>query len=260
MNNQYLVLYFSGTGNTRYVANKAAGIFNGPVFSIEEKQNYEKLIASSARVILCFPIYHSVAPIIMKEFVTRYKKVFSGKEIIIFSTQQCFSGDGAMSIVSCLPKTCRVIYAQHFNMPSNIGNIPLYSILTKGDIKKAVVRADKKLREAAEEIKKGIIRKRGASRFAKLLGKTQNFSEKKLYETKRNDVRVTKECIACGRCVRSCPAHNLTLESGVITSHNQCIFCYRCVNICPKKAITVLIHSKVRFQYYIADQIADIGK
>lgn len=63
------------------------------------------------------------------------------------------------------------------------------------------------------------------------------------------DVRINEDCINCSLCVKVCLMSNLIEKDGKIVQKGKCTLCYRCVNKCPKKAITVLVHSKVKNQY-----------
>ena len=44
-------------------------------------------------------------------------------------------------------------------------------------------------------------------------------------------------CIGCGRCSRSCPMENITMEEGRPQWHNHCALCLRCYHICPEHAV-----------------------
>ena len=79
-----VVLYFSGTGNTKYLANKFAEKMSGESYSIEEKVDFEKLILSGDTITFCYPIYGSCVPKIMTEFVMKYKKFLNNKKLGIF--------------------------------------------------------------------------------------------------------------------------------------------------------------------------------
>ena len=83
--------------------------------------DFDNLFSTVQTIAVCYPIYGSCVPRIMKEFVEKYLKAFEIKKLIIFCTQMMFSGDGAKAFARLIPNCDkRVIYAEHFNMPNNI--------------------------------------------------------------------------------------------------------------------------------------------
>jgi flavodoxin len=94
-----LYLYFSGTGNTKYVVQRFIDLYEENddyiMQSIEHKNiEYENLISNADTIILSYPIYDSMLPFIMSEFLEKYKQSFSNKDVITLCTQLLFSGDG----------------------------------------------------------------------------------------------------------------------------------------------------------------------
>lgn len=245
-----LMLYFSGTGNSKYIANLFSKKTNAECHSIEENIDFKKLINEHNTIAFCYPIYGSCVPRIMREFVSCYAEQFQNKKLIIFCTQLMFSGDGARAFTDNLPKGCgEIIYAEHFNMPNNICNFKLFSIKNGEKTKKYIVAAEKKMDKVCENLKKGIIKKRGFNSFSHFIGKSQSASWPKVEAKNKSSVKVDKDCTRCGACVKLCPTKNLTLGENGIKQNGNCILCYRCVNACPKKAITVLVHKKPKNQY-----------
>ncbi|MGL5067712.1 MAG: EFR1 family ferrodoxin [Sarcina sp.] len=246
-----VVLYFSGTGNTKYLANKFAEKMDGESHSIEEKVDFEKLILGSDRVTFCYPIYGSCVPRIMTEFVMKYKKFLNNKKLVILVSQMMFSGDGARTFTDLLDGIkYEVIYAEHFDMPLNIPNVPVINVKNGDKLKHKIEKVDKKLDKVCENIKTGVVEKRGFNKFSKFIGyNSQRKGFEKLETKKKEIVKVNDDCILCTKCVRVCPMNNLFVDNVKIGSKDQCTFCNRCVNVCPKKAITILYHNKVRNQY-----------
>ncbi|WHH60034.1 EFR1 family ferrodoxin [Petroclostridium sp. X23] len=143
-----------------------------------------------------------------------------------------------------------VIYAEHFNMPNNICNFFLFPVASKEKTKKYVISAEHKINKICENIKNGIIKKRGFNIFSKYLGLfCQRFYFHSFEKKAKRDVKITADCIDCAKCTKICPMKNLKIINNKIEQNGNCTLCYRCVNMCPQKAITVFIHSKVKQQY-----------
>lgn len=245
-----LMLYFSGTGNSKYIANLFSEKTGAKCHSIEAKIDFEREIIEHDTIAFCYPIYGSYVPRIMREFVYKYVEKLKNKKLIIFCTQLVFSGDGARAFTDLLPDGYgEVIYAEHFNMPNNICNIKIFPIKNGKKIKKHIKTAEKKMNKVCKNIEAGKIKKRGFNKFSNILGKTQSELWPEIEEKNKSSVEIDEECIKCNLCVKICPMKNLISSNKGILQNDNCILCYRCVNACPKKAITVLIHKKPKKQY-----------
>ncbi|MCL1843061.1 MAG: EFR1 family ferrodoxin [Defluviitaleaceae bacterium] len=257
-----LTLYFSGTGNTKYIAEMFSQKTNAKCISIEEDANFSAEINESETIAFCYPVYGSRVPRIMREFVHNHKADLLNKKVIILVTQQAFSGDGARVFTDLFEDgAIEIIYAEHFNMQQNMGNIPVWSRLFKPTEKskqKFIKKSEIKMNKVCKNLQNKIIVKRGFSRVSKLLGyiqgkpwqkNTKDIAAQRLEKRLMNDVRIHPDCTACNLCTKICPMKNLVNKEGQIKHLNNCTICYRCVNRCPQKAITVYIHRRPIWQY-----------
>ena len=246
-----IMLYFSGTGNSKYIAELFSREMNAGSYSIEEDVDFSELISANDTIGFCYPIYASRVPRILRSFVARHMDVLKGKKLIIFCTQMLFSGDGARAFTSLFPcGHVDVVYAEHFLMPTNVNNLLILPLAGDKSVEKYIARAQRKVQAVCADIKAGKVKRRGFNLGSRLLGLPQA-AVLPLMERKFNSaVRVRKSCDGCGLCVKLCPMQNLVLEDGRITHKRDCTACYRCVNKCPRGAITVGFHGKVRGRYW----------
>lgn len=243
------ILYFSGTGNSAYIAKGFARRMGADCHSIEEDVDFAALLDAHDTVAVCYPIYGSCVPRIMREFAVKHSTILGEKKLIILCTQMMFSGDGARAFARLLPGCDEnVIYAEHFNMPNNISNFWLFPI-GEGERKRKQHAADRRLECICHNIQGGIVRRRGWGGFSTLLGKLQNSGWPAIEEKRNGSFIADGDCNLCGLCVRHCPMGNLELTEAGVTQKSNCILCYRCVNLCPQKAATVLLHTKPKQQY-----------
>jgi len=257
-----LTLYFSGTGNTKYIAEMFSGKMSAKCISIEDSIDFAAEIQAHDTIAFCYPIYNSRVPRIMRIFVHEHSSYLCGKQIAILVTQQAFSGDGARVLTDLLAeRAIDVIYAEHFNLQQNMGNLPVWSSLFSPSIKsnkRFIKKADVKMDAVCSDIKNGIVKKRGFSKGSEILGyiqgkpwqkDTSEVTPTRLEKKLTEGVRIHEDCNVCNLCVNICPMKNLFNIDDKVLHSNNCTLCYRCVNRCPQKAITVYIHRKPKWQY-----------
>ena len=245
-----IMFYFSGTGNSKYLAESFCKKTKSKAYSIEEDLDFITLINENKFIGFCYPIYGSRVPKIMREFAFRFKNELKGKKVIIFATQNLFSGDGARAFTDLFPKNhFEVILAEHFFMPNNVSNLFFYPIADEKRMAKYRIDIQRKINRICNDYKKGIRKKRGFNPISRFLGLIQGVFFPTIERRGRNKVKIYNNCNSCGLCVKLCPADNFKVENNQILPREKCFLCYRCINQCPKKAITVMFPFKAGKQY-----------
>jgi ferredoxin/flavodoxin len=245
-----LTLYFSGTGNSKFIAELFAAQMGGEALSIEEKADFSGLIQNADTVAFVYPIYGSRIPRIMREFVKAHLGELDGKKLVILCTQLMFSGDGARCFMDLLPNaSAEVLYAGHYNMPNNVNNFWLLHRTSDKAVRRLVRKARQKTARICADIKNGKVRKHGFNSLSRLMGLLQGMWMPALEQGMMRSVRIGGNCTGCGLCVKRCPMHNLTLLDGKAEAGGNCTSCYRCINLCPERAIAIYFNGRVKWQY-----------
>jgi len=245
-----LTVYFSGTGNSRFVAELFVNEMGADCCSIEDDADFAGLIAAHDVIAFCYPIYMSRVPRIMRELVQNYMDALHDKRIIIFCTQLLLSGDGTRAFAALFPKNhVQIIYTEHFFMPNNVNNVAILPMPSEKTVKKCMARASAKMKKVCDNIRRGRIKKRGFNPISRILGLPQGVFIHKTERLANKNLRINSDCNQCGLCVKICPMKNLVLTDNKITHNANCTMCYRCLNRCPQKAINVLFRGKIKKQY-----------
>lgn len=250
-------IYFSGTGNTKFCVEKFLTYYesSAKAFSIEDEQAVEE-VKRSAEIVFAYPVYFSNMPKIVYDFINSNCSIFSGKKIFVIATMGLFSGDGTGCSARLLEKYgAHITGGLHLKMPDCIGDEKALK-KTKEQNHLLVIKAENKIKEAAENLKLGKPVRQGLGFWYHMAGlfgqrlwffhKTKKYSDKLHIESEK--------CIGCGICVSACPMHNILLQSGKAKQQGKCTMCYRCVNHCPKQAITLLgkkLHEQCTIEKYL---------
>jgi len=220
---EMIMFYFSGTGNSKYIAELFCNYMNAECHSIEEDADFGKLIADNDTIAFCYPVYMSRVPRIMREFVGKHMALLKGKKVIIFCTQLILSGDGARAFAALFSKNyVNVIYAEHFFMPNNVSNMAILPMASDKSISKYVPKSQRKMQSVCDNIKAGKVKKRGFNVFSRFFGLFQGVFLSTLEKKANNSIKVTKDCTQCGVCVAVCPMDNFVLGGENITHNYTC--------------------------------------
>ncbi|GAA0762699.1 EFR1 family ferrodoxin [Clostridium sartagoforme] len=247
-----LILYFSGTGNTKFIANKMGEEFiknecEIEIHSIEEEFNIEKI--SFDYLILGFPKYFEYIPQIFMEFIEdnlHYSK--SEIKTMIFSTgkdklQTYF--DELEKIL--IEKNFKVILTTNFKMPNS-------NILSREYLDTKNIDLEEVYNKSLQKIKNEIANFLIENYNKKEINNFKSIIMKKLYKFRTKDLyknsykfSVSSQCDKCNLCVKICPTRNIENIGDYIKFRDNCILCCRCMSCCPKNAI--LYKNKQYSQY-----------
>ena len=215
-----MIIYFTGTGNSRHLAKKVGEAINEiPVNSFEYIKECKKgSFASDTPYVFACPTYAWQIPHIFEKLIR--ESVFHGS-------------DKAYFIMDC---------------GGEIGNAP-----DEKTAEKLIIKADKAALDAAEyikaekpfpDIKVGI-----ADRLKSGIVNTVFYK----FIVSADKFYATDKCIACGKCVKSCVLNNIELKNGKPVWGKSCTHCMACINFCPTNAIEYGKHSIGLRRYTLTD-------
>lgn len=235
-----ILFYFSGTGNTKWVADRFKEQFN--LNNIDLKLvNIESLeeisIKSCDFLIVGSPVYADVHPKIVDDFLNRLPKIKKNMKAIVYSTQGGKSSVAGWLIVSILQKKgFRVVIQSSIKMPNNYYFGAGKKVIISGQ-KEMLRNAEKKVETLTNHFLKNKELKEGVFFPRVLLGKISGRTFKRVLPKLSKNITATEDCTKCGLCLRNCPKNNITFENGHAIFHSKCMLCLRCIHICPKNVI-----------------------
>lgn len=226
-----MIFYFTGTGNSLYVAQKLAEYTKTQIASIAEIMDGKRKPEWDEVTGIVYPIYAWSPPKMVLDFVKKYPI----QSEYVFSV--CTCGDEAGQAMKVLEKRMgqELNYAASIAMPNNY--IVGFDVDSK-DIEKAkLAEAEAKIITIAEGIN---IRKSGI--YDVVEGSMPKFKTKIIppllntFASPAKKFYAEDSCIGCGKCEEVCPTKNVHVE-GKPTWGNNCTSCLACIHHCPVKAI-----------------------
>ena len=236
-----LILYFSGTGNTHYIAkqikdslqNENAKCSAVETLPPERIKNYDTLIFG-------FPIYACKMPEFLKQFTDKFPLTKS-KRIVLFSTFAYTPCNAMKDATNYFEKRgFRVVFAKGVKMPGSDGLL----LLKKGShaAKKASQVNFKSIEQFVNDVKYATYSnsaEKAQSNFlftpfglvAKLFIPIENPLKRAMF--------ADEKCIHCGICEKVCPTNNIKVTESEVLFGNECVLCLRCVSQCPVEAIQI---------------------
>ena len=244
--------YFTGTGNSLWVAKQLAKSLSG--FSLEsvstslaKNENIEN--PESASIGLIFPVYIFGPPLIVKRFL---KKLQVSKNQYVF----CIAVHGGYPANTI--HYVRNLFRKeggHLNsgfcikMPDNyiMNTDPPSNEIVKEIMTSAMNRISA-IAEMAKNNTNGVFEKGNPITnwiftgvlYRLFIGKLSGYSKKYVVED---------SCNACGTCVSVCPMNNIELKGNKPIWGTSCEMCLSCIQNCPVQAIQWGNKTKMRTRY-----------
>ncbi|MBQ9666181.1 MAG: EFR1 family ferrodoxin [Bacteroidaceae bacterium] len=228
-----MVYCFSGTGNSRWVADKLEGLLLG-----QRSQELSKAEDSKEVFGLVFPVYAWGIPKVVEEYIGEHLQEIEAAEYV-YAVMTCGDDIGYADTVLKKRLNGRLDAVFSVHMPNT------YVCLPGFDVDKDEVAA-RKVRETLErlpQIAKDINeRKRTTEVCRGGAARLKTYVLRPLFNrflVTDKYFHTTKNCFQCKRCVRGCPLDNITTDKDghVVWKHENCTGCLRCYHRCPAQAV-----------------------
>ena len=236
-----MIFYFTGTGNSKYVAQKIAESEQDRLCSIAQavrEGNYTYQISEEESIGFVLPVYFGGLPSVIREFVEKVKlEGAEGKYIYLVLTCGGFTCNAGGMFARCMAKRGYKLSVQYgILMPDNY--VLLYNLKSDDEIKSMLANADKELTDIAQDIQnrktgdriqiKGVFPKAATALMYPFYDRSRK--TKKFY--------ATDACTGCRICAKICPCSAIEIKNRKPEwVKEKCAQCLGCLHRCPTRAI-----------------------
>lgn len=237
-----MIFYFTGTGNSLYVAERLAALTNTRAVSIAEIMKGRPMpeITESAGIV--FPVYAWAPPRMVSDFVRRYPIACD----YLYSV--CTCGDEAGYAMARLEKALKrpLNAAWSIRMPNNY--IAGFDVDSEAEARQKLTAADARIPMIAADIigkrhVHDVLKGPAAGLKSAIIAPAFN-----AFATSAKPFYAEATCIGCKRCEAVCPTDNIRVaQKPVWGAHCTC--CLACIHHCPVRAIQRGRHTTRKGRY-----------
>ena len=232
-----MIIYFSGTGNSRFVANEIAELTNDKLCDSTEftRKGTSAVFTEPGTYVFVSPVYVSAPP---KAFLDFIRNSVFPCQVRAYFVMTCAGGMGG-SPEYCLhvahEKGFVYLGTAQVVMPQN------YIAFFKTNGEEKNIERIKQAMPVIENIAGHILKH---STFPDPGMKAWEYLSTKMildmyYKgfMKTKSFCTTDACIGCGHCAAVCPLGNIKLIEKRPVWGDNCTHCMACINLCPKNAV-----------------------
>lgn len=254
-----MILYFSGTGNTKWAATALSEKTGEKLIDITDVANTDVSykLEEGERLGFCFPVHGWRPPLIVRKFIKRLSVINPEGH---YCYALCTTGDNVGEAIDIFEKDLgkkgiHLDSAFSLIMPESYVGLPFMDVDTPEKEKQKKRKAAEDLERFAEMIterKKGI-RDLVIGRWPKINSRLIGSCFVKYLITDKPFYVAEDKCIRCGKCAEACPVNDIIWSKGSMPKwkHNgSCLSCFACYHHCPKHAIEYGKRTKNKGQYF----------
>ena len=232
-----MILYFSGTGNSNYVAKRIADALGDALVNLNDriKASDTSSVETGERVIIVTPTYAWRIPRVVRDWL-RKTELRGAKQVWFVMT--CGSEIGNADKYNrelCTEKRLSCMGTAQIVMPENY--IAMFSAPQADEAREIVAKTEPNIDCVIASIQSNQpfapTRNNLYDRF--MSGPVNLIFYK--FCVKADAFTVSDTCIGCGQCAKRCPMNNVTLKDGKPVWGKNCTHCMACICYCPVSAI-----------------------
>ena len=246
-----MVLFFSATGNTEFIARQLALKLGDDCLNLLDrvKRGDHTPLHSDKPFIICAPVYVCEMP----RFLARYlkKQTFTGsREVYFIFTSGGYAGiSGQQAKAMVRKKKMKYLGHAEFKMPRNYVANDHYPMLPAEQVQERILNSCRHLEEVVADIQAGRkLKARHIWLFETIITLPFNPVWSRL-KYKTDDFYTTDACVGCGKCERLCPLNNISLKERKPVWGQECTHCMACIANCPTEAIEYGTISQTKEKY-----------
>ena len=232
-----MILYFSGTGNSKYVAKRIADALDDEILNLNDriKASDTLSVETGERVIIVTPTYAWRIPRVVCDWLRKTELRGAKRSWFVMTCGSEIGNADKYNRELCAEKAISCMGTAQIVMPENY--IAMFSAPQADKARQIVAKAEPNIDCVIASIQSNQpfapTRNKLYDRF--MSGPVNPIFYK--FCVKADSFTVSDTCIGCGQCAKRCPMNNVTLKDSKPVWGKNCTHCMACICYCPVSAI-----------------------
>lgn len=248
-----MILYFSGTGNSQFVAKQIANIIDDEVISINQhiKEAKNDVFHTKKPLVFVVPTYSWRIPKIVDRWIRNTNFTGNRKAYFILTCGGSVGNAQAYTKSLCNIKGFEYQGLYGILMPENY--LALAPTPSEEECLKIIREAKQPIEYVANCIKENTLFPELATSIKdKIISGPVNPLFYSLF-VKDKAFHVSDVCTHCGKCAKRCPLHNIDMVNKKPMWKGTCTHCMSCIAGCPVKAIDYKSKTQKYYHHFIME-------
>lgn len=252
-----MIFYFSGTGNSRHVAQRLGDALGTPVYAIDElllRASFHFELTPDESVGFVLPTYFWGVPTIVCEFLQHLElscatRPVASRYFYVVTTYGTSLG-GVQTQMQQLLEARGWKLDGRFSVRMVDVWTPMFDLSDSKKNKRKSEQAEPVIAHLIEAVRLHSKGKKGWTTLPMWIAGLSYRLYDGMRETRHFKV-LTERCIGCGKCEKGCPTRTIKLNEDryPVWENRQCTLCLRCLHSCPAFAIQYGKHTERHGQF-----------
>lgn len=244
-----MILYFTGTGNSEYIAKRIAELTGDSLISMNEriKANDASEINADCRLVFVVPTYAWRIPKIVEEWIAKTRFQGAGNAYFVMDCGTSIGNAKKYIKQLCKRKSFQYMGVSCIVMPENY--IAMYDAPEESAWRKIIENANPVISKIVEMIHEEKVFPDVQSNIIDYLNSSIVNTVFYSFIVKADKFTADDKCIGCGVCMKECPLNNIHLKGNKPVWGKECTHCMACICKCPMGAIEYGKNSVAKVRY-----------
>lgn len=245
-----MVLFFTGTGNSRYVAMRIANVLGNELLRMNDriKAGDSSPVKTDERLVIVTPTYAWRIPLLVENWLRRTEFPGTKQAWFVMTCGSEIGNAAKYNHALCLEKQLTYMGTAQIIMPENY--ISMFNAPQVEEARRIVAKAepdiDRLHSSIADHQAFPVPRNNLYDHF--MSGPVNQIFYS--FFVKSKAFMAGNTCTGCGQCARLCPTNNITIQNGRPVWGGGCTHCMACICRCPAEAIEYSKKSIGKPRYY----------